>query len=217
MAVGRWSWLRTAMLGLLVGPAPVMADPRVAAEPLEADPIVDGASGRSIRGAGFHVWDEDPREATGWALDLQRVVSDGIESAQWRTLAARAAVARPVLTNDDEIDLLSWTGAPGSSGISPLGILLCLLPSLDRTLLVSSWATSPDDRTRGELARALSAPFDAVGVRSAIDHLQQDTSAEVRRLTRDAAAARRGAEEGRRPRRSGPGDATGAIAPSRRA
>lgn len=79
----------------------------------------------------------------------------------------------------------------GDSGTSPLGCMLCLLPGLDRTCLISAWATSPNEKTRRALARAPSAPFEAVGVRAVVDHLQADPSPEVRRLARFAAAIRR--------------------------
>jgi len=71
-----------------------------------------------------------------------------------------------------------------------LGVLLCLLPSLDRTCLISAWATSPRESTRRALADALSRPFEAVGVRTALELLREDPSPEVRRLARVAAASR---------------------------
>ena len=73
---------------------------------------------------------------------------------------------------------------------SSLGLVLCLLPGLDRTCLISAWATSANEPTRRALARALAAPFEAVGVRAALEELQRDPSAEVRRLARAAAASR---------------------------
>ena len=73
---------------------------------------------------------------------------------------------------------------------TPLGLLLCLLPSLDRTYLVSSLATSPDEQTRLALARALAAPFDALGVDFAIGQLKEDPSPDVARHARFAFATR---------------------------
>jgi hypothetical protein len=90
-----------------------------------------------------------------------------------------------------EAELAAWIGAPeGVPEASSLGSLLCLLPSLDRTCVIASLATSSNESARRALAEALSAPFEAVGVRGALEHLQADPSPEVRRLARSASAVR---------------------------
>jgi hypothetical protein len=109
-----------------------------------------------------------------------------------RDIAERSSARPSFLTDEHEAKLATWSESSGSAaGISTLGCLLCLLPSLDRTALICSCATSASEETRRALARALAAPFEAVGLRPAIDHLQSDPSSEVRRLARFAAATRR--------------------------
>jgi hypothetical protein len=56
---------------------------------------------------------------------------------------------------------------------------------------VSAWATSPDVRTRRAVARALAAPFEAIGVDAALEHLRADPDPQTRRLARSAVSARR--------------------------
>jgi hypothetical protein len=188
----RWSWLRAALLGLVIGPAPAAVEPG-AAKPLEAERLAAGkTAGHAVPGSGFYVWDEDAREAEEWALELlERSAGEVDQSAPWRVIAARTAARPSLLMDEDESKLAA--GIEGSSwegGISPLGLLLCLLPSLDRTCLISSCAASSHEPMRLALARALAAPFEAVGVRAVLDHLQNDPSAEVRRSARSAAAVR---------------------------
>lgn len=187
----RWSWLRAALLGLVIGPAPAGVEAG-AAEPLEAErPSAGKAAGHTIRGPGFYVWEEDAREAEEWALELGCSAGEVDESAPWRAIAARTA-AGPSTLRDGELELAAGIEASaGEAGLSPLGLLLCLLPSLDRTCLISSCATSSHEPTRLALARALAAPFEAVGVRGALEHLRNDPSAEVRRWARSAAVVRR--------------------------
>src|SRR5262245_49455140 len=55
-----------------------------------------------------------------------------------------------------------------------LGAVLRALPPLERTWLISSWATSESEPARRLLASALVEPLDAVGARWALDHLQRD-------------------------------------------
>jgi hypothetical protein len=182
----KWTWLRAAVMGFLLGPAPLPAEP--AEVEIEPDRFAAaGPTGRAERGARFYVWDEDEIEAATWATELR---GSAPEEDGWRSLAASSAAMPAMLTRDLEAVLARGIDSASGSA-SPLGALLCLLPGLDRTCLVSSWATSPDERLRIALARALAAPFEAVGVRSAIDQLQRDPSPEVRRLARAAEASRR--------------------------
>ena len=67
-----------------------------------------------------------------------------------------------------------------------LSAVLRALPPLEQTWLVSSWAASPNEPTRRMLASALAEPFDGVGARWALEHLQRDPNAEVRRRARAA-------------------------------
>jgi hypothetical protein len=192
----RRPWLRSLILGLLVGPAP----PPVAAEPIAFDtsepvdceaPEDRRVGGRSFASAEFLVWDEDVREARAWAQELAGLGLAAHESSGWSDVARRTAAHASILDDEIEEEIAAWSrGSDGDDAIGPLGCVLCLLPSLDRTYLVSAWATSPDPRLRRDLARALAAPFEATGVRSAIDHLCDDTNVEVRTLARVAAATR---------------------------
>jgi hypothetical protein len=151
-------------------------------------------SGHVLSGPNFHVWDEDWRAAAGWAAELVQAGADRSELARWRGIAAASAAQPSILTDELEAELASRSSASaGELGTSTLGCVLCLLPSLDRTCLIAAWATSSSEPTRRALARALSAPFDAVGVRSAIAQLRSDPSREVRRLARAAALTRTGA------------------------
>jgi hypothetical protein len=187
----RWSWLRAAILGLVIGPAPVPVE-SAEAEPPEPEIPSAKPSGYSVRGLHFHVWSEDLREAEDWASQLLLSSSgDRVEAHRWREFAARSAALPPIPTADLETQLEAWietsTGDPGSS---PLGLVMCLLPSIDRTCLISSWATSRSERVRCALAGALGSPFEAVGVYGAIEHLQHDPSVRVSQLARFAAARR---------------------------
>jgi hypothetical protein len=140
----RWSWLRTMLLGLLLGPAPWVTDV-AEADPAEADRAMIGTrSGHAIRGENFYVWDEDPREASVRAQEL-----GGTE------------------------------GEPAH--VSELRAVLRTVGPLERTWLITSWATSADESIRLMLASALAAPLDVIGGRWALEHLRSDPSAEVRR------------------------------------
>jgi hypothetical protein len=134
-------WLRTLLLGLVIGPASLTMDAGDA-DAAEAERV---PTGHAVRGANFYVWDEDPRVASAWAKELGGVAAEPAEGADVATLL---------------------------SELSPF----------ERTSLISSWATSPNERTRRMLASALSAQVEGVGVRWALEHLRQDSSAEVRRL-----------------------------------
>lgn len=192
---GGGAWLRAVILGTVIGPSPVGADPidPLDWEPAELEEPTSGKqSGHAVQGTNFHVWDEDSREATDWAVELLDNGGKALEMARWRSMAARSAALPPLPTDDLEALLTARNGVSSSEiDITTLGCILCLLPSLDRTALVSAWATAPDEGTRRELARALSAPFEAVGVRGVLEHLQRDPDPEVRRLAREAAAIRR--------------------------
>jgi len=188
----RASWLRTLLIGLVLGPAPASADP--IQDPVECD---DSSArrikgGQSISGADFLVWDEDAHEAQAWAAELVHGFGRAGEPSGWGAIARRTAGLPLVLTDEIAEELATWSEAPDdhatASGL--LGCMLCLLPSLDRTFLVSSWATSPNERLRRDLAQALAIPFEAAGVRSVLDHLQQDPSEEVRMLATLAAESR---------------------------
>lgn len=198
----KFSWLRAAILGVLIGPVP--AD----AEPGETEPRIGGFDaapaialpGRAIRGPDFYVWDEDPREASDWARELLDDWASELLDAHagafgapgLEALAARAAARAPLLSGDFDDALMDWVATAGeASRPSSLGLLLCLMPALDRTCLISSWAVSPDERVRVALAGALATPFDAVGVGGALERLLDDPSAEVRSLARVAEAVRR--------------------------
>lgn len=74
----RWLWMPVAMLAFMIGPAqfpvePAAAEPRDAERPRAVRTRWTG--GRAVRGPGFYVWEEDAREAAGWALELQQSVS----------------------------------------------------------------------------------------------------------------------------------------------
>jgi hypothetical protein len=56
------------LLSLLSGPLP---DPFDAQRDVTETPAAEeGATGYSIDGDGFYVWDEDQREAESWAVEL---------------------------------------------------------------------------------------------------------------------------------------------------
>lgn len=189
----RWSWLRAAILGALIGPAPAAADAAdLDLDGPDADRIDEALQGGALSGPHFYVWEEDVREARDWARELR--IADLREPAwaHWRDAAASRAGQAPILTDALERDLERWLeGASPEAAATGLGFLLCLLPELDRTCLVSAWATSPCESTRRALAGALAAPFDALGVREAIRQLAIDASDDVRRLARSAGEARR--------------------------
>lgn len=189
----KWFWLRAAMLGILIGPTPFPPDAAGAAGMPDSDRYaLRRTGGQAFHGPGFYVWDEDAREAADWARALRQSVARAGDLADWRRVAASAVALPSVLTRQEEAELETWAqDASEADGLAPLGVLLCLLPSLDRTCLVSTWATSPDARTRRALARALAAPFEAIGVDAALEHLQADPDPRTRRLARSAAAARR--------------------------
>jgi hypothetical protein len=187
----RWSWLRAVILGLLVGPAPATAEVSDVESAEAEEPSSERPSGHVVCGLDFYVWDEDPREAKDWAVELAQPFGERRESMRWRGIAAASAVRPSILTDEIEAELARRSATfARESGISTLGCILCLLSTLDRTRLISTWATSSSEPDRRALARALSAPFDAIGVYSAIDHLQMDPNPEVRRLARAAAATR---------------------------
>jgi hypothetical protein len=190
----RWTWLRAAILGFLIGPAP-LPDDVADADPPEAElQSIGRPSGHTARGVNFYVWDEDSREAVDWALELGESVGQVIESGRGPSPRRIAPSQGSSLTREAGNAALGVATSPPASAetgvVLPLGLLLGLLPSVDRTCLVTSWATSSDDQTRRALALALSAPFDAVGVRWAIEHLQEDSNSEIRELARSAARVR---------------------------
>jgi len=145
----RWTWLRTLLLGVMIGPASLTVD----TADTDAAEAEHTPSGYAVRGANFYVWDEDPRAASRWAAELRGA-----------------------------------TPEPGDG--ADLEALLGTLSPFERTWLISSWATSPNEPTRRLLARALSAQSDDVGARWALEHLRRDPSPEVRRLARAAAELR---------------------------
>lgn len=99
--------------------------------------------------------------------------------------------------DEDAREALAWAEELGADPAEPaegadVGALLRALSPLERTWLISSWATSTNEPTRRMLARALAEPIESVGARWALEHLQRDPSAEVRRLASAALAAQRG-------------------------
>ncbi|HKJ24354.1 MAG TPA: hypothetical protein VKB65_05985 [Myxococcota bacterium] len=186
------SWLRTLLIGLVLGPAPANADP--VQDPVESEDSSARriAGGQSVSGADFLVWDEDAHEAEAWAAELVHGFDGADPPSGWGAVARRTAGLPLVLTDEIAEEMAAWSEASeDDAAFAGLGHVLCLLPSLDRTYLVSSWATSPNTRLRRDLARALAIPFEAAGVRSVLDHLQHDPSEEVRVLA-TLAAERRG-------------------------
>lgn len=191
----RTPWLRTLLLGLLIGPAPALADATAdtVADPPCEDPFArPETDGQSVSGEEYLVWDEYAREARAWAAELTHGCGQAGASLGWRGVAQRTAGGPAVLGNDIVEEMAAWGQAPeeGKEEAGLLGLVLCLLPSIDRTYLISSWATSPSERIRRDLAQALSVPFEATGVPSAIEHLRSDPSAEIRSLATLAAASR---------------------------
>jgi hypothetical protein len=61
-----------------------------------------------------------------------------------------------------------------------LGSVLVQLAPLERSYLVSSWATADHEGLRFALAFALAWPIESVGVRSALQELKHDRSTDVR-------------------------------------
>jgi len=191
------SWLRTLLIGLVLGPAPASADPVQDPVDCEDSSARRVRGGQSVSGADFLVWEEDAHEAEVWAAELAHGFAVADEPSGWGAVARRTAGLPLVLTDEIAEEMAAWSEAPdGEAAFARLGYVLCLLPSLDRTYLVSSWATSPNERLRRDLAEALTMPFEAAGVRSVIDHLRQDPSEEVRALATRAAESRRSAGGG---------------------
>jgi hypothetical protein len=183
-----WSWLGVVVMGFLIGPDPIAAEPDDA-EAIETERGSPKTSGHAVGGIGFYVWDEDARTAEDWALTLAQ--SPGEQQVRWRAIAERSAVLSSVSVSERELAFATRVADTcEGSGLTPLGLLLCLLPSLDRTYLISSLATSSDERVRLALARALAAPFQALGVDWAIRHLEEDPSPDVARQARIASVAR---------------------------
>lgn len=97
--------------------------------------------------------------------------------------------------DEDAREAASWAEELGGAtaeraGGGDLGALLRGLSQLERTWLITSWATSDDEPTRCRLASALAGPIDGVGTRWVLEHLQRDPSAEVRRRARAAVELR---------------------------
>jgi hypothetical protein len=183
-----WSWISAAVMGFLIGPAPVTPDPDD--DPIETE-RPEPTSGHAVGGIGFYVWDEDPLAADEWAFTLAQAARERTRWARWRAIAERTAALPSAPVSEHELAFAARVAAfGGGSELTLLGCWLCMLPTLDRTYLISSLATSSDDRIRLALARALAAPFQAVGVEGAIGHLRADPSAEIARHARSAAAAR---------------------------
>jgi hypothetical protein len=182
-------WIPAALLGFLISPTPATAETRDDGALDDDRRPAEGLPGGVVSGPDWYVWDEVPGEARRWGAELAEV---GAEPEGWRALAERSAARPAVLAPEHEAVLERWVRVAMDGGSEPglLGLLFCLLPSLDRTCLVSDWALSASESTRCALARALAAPFDAVGVRGVLDHLQRDRSPEVRRLARAAARSR---------------------------
>jgi hypothetical protein len=71
------SWFRMLLLGMMIGPAPLIVD-TVDADAAEAERV---PSGHSVRGAHFYVWDEDARAASVWAAELGGAKAEPAEVA----------------------------------------------------------------------------------------------------------------------------------------
>jgi hypothetical protein len=186
-----WSWLGAVVMGLLIGPGPIAAESEEV-DPVEAERDELEEGGFAVRGIEFYVWDEDAEAAEEWALALAQSPSEQRRRAErWRAIAEQTAAMPRVPVRERELAFAArCSDTCEESGLTPLGVLLCLLPGLDRTYLVSSLATSPDEKTRLALARALAAPFDALGVDAAISQLAQDPSPDVARHARFAFSTR---------------------------
>lgn len=87
----RWSWLRAIVLGTIIGPAPILAEPIDAAETSARRAI-----GLAVQGVNFHVWDEESREAMDWAGELIRAGGKTHEAGRRRNAAARSAALAPL-------------------------------------------------------------------------------------------------------------------------
>jgi hypothetical protein len=185
----RWSWISAAVMGFLIGPAPVTADPDD--DPIETERTEEPTTGHAIGGVSFYVWDEDSRAADEWAFTLAQSAHERTRWARWRAIAERTAVLPSAPVDEHDLAFAMRVAALGGrSELTPLGRWLCMLPTLDRTYLIASLATSSDDAIRLALARALAAPFRAVGADGAIGYLREDSRAEIARQARSAAAAR---------------------------
>ena len=184
-----WSWLGAVVMGLLIGPGAIAAE-------IETERDESEAGGFAVGGIEFYVWDEDAEAAEEWALALAQSPREQGRVRRWRAIAEQTAVMTPVAVGERALAIAArfsdLSAAGDEPGLTSLGVLLCLLPSLDRTYLVSSLATSPDEKARLALAHALAAPFDALGVDVAISQLKQDPSPEVARHARFAFATRAG-------------------------
>ena len=185
----RWSWISAAVMGFLIGPAPVTADPDD--DPIETERTEEPTTGHAIGGISFYVWDEDSGAADEWAFTLAQSSHERTRWARWRAIAESTAVLPSARVGEHELAFAMRVAALGGrSELTPLGRWLCTLPTLDRTYLIASLATSSDEAIRLALARALAAPFRSVGVDGAIGYLREDSSPEIARQAGRAAAAR---------------------------
>jgi hypothetical protein len=73
-----WAVIGALMSVLAAAPS----EPRAENERPEPGERGSGRVGHSIVGASFYVWDEDRREAEGWALELAEAWARAITAAQ---------------------------------------------------------------------------------------------------------------------------------------
>jgi hypothetical protein len=91
----------------------------------------------------------------------------------------------------------------GPDGGLVISSILIATSGLDRTRLVTAWATSPRTGLRMALAQSFAHAFDAVGRRTAQRQLAQDPHANVRMAVQHAALLRHTPESGATPANPG--------------
>src|SRR4030095_9461238 len=111
--------------------------------------------GHAVRGIDFYVWDEDSAEAGAWALALAQSPGERSRTTRGRAIAPRTAALPPVSVSEQELAFAARADEHECSSLTALGLVLCLLPSLDRTYVISSWATSPHEPVQRTLGRAI--------------------------------------------------------------
>src|SRR5262245_53701159 len=122
-----WSWLGAVVIGLLLGPGPVTADPDDD-DPVETERHWPRTTGRALQGVNFYVWDEDPRVVEEWALALAYSPGEQRRSARWRAIAERTAALPSVSVTEHELAFATRVADRCEGpGLTPLGLLLCLL------------------------------------------------------------------------------------------
>jgi hypothetical protein len=105
--------------------------------------------------------------------------------------------AAQLLGTDPELDarLRGLTGPAREKTPLQMACALSSLTELERTTVVTSWALSPRREQRLALARACAYPFEALGLRSALEQLAQDEDPIVREAIASALTHRAHAVE----------------------